>query len=38
MLACDIVLATEDARIGDQHANYGLMPGGGLHPSGCRGS
>ena len=29
MLACDIVLATEDARIGDQHANYGLMPGGG---------
>ena len=29
MLACDIVLAAEDARIGDQHANYGLMPGGG---------
>ena len=27
MLACDI--AAEDARIGDQHANYGLMPGGG---------
>ena len=29
MLACDMVLAAEDARIGDQHANFGLMPGGG---------
>ena len=29
MLACDLALATEDARIGDQHANFGLMPGGG---------
>ena len=29
MLACDLTLATEDARIGDQHVNYGLMPGGG---------
>ena len=29
LLACDLVIATEDARIGDQHANYGLMPGGG---------
>ena len=29
LLACDIVLAAQDARIGDQHANYGLMPGGG---------
>jgi len=29
LLACDMVIASEDARIGDQHANYGLMPGGG---------
>ena len=29
LLACDLVLAAEDARIGDQHVNYGLMPGGG---------
>ena len=29
MLACDMVIASEDARIGDQHANYGLAPGGG---------
>ena len=28
-LACDMVLAAEDARMGDQHANFGLMPGGG---------
>ena len=28
-LACDMVLVAEDARIGDQHANFGLMPGGG---------
>ena len=28
-LACDLTLAAEDARIGDQHANFGLMPGGG---------
>lgn len=27
--ACDIVIASEDARIGDQHANFGLVPGGG---------
>ena len=27
--ACDIVIATEDARLGDQHANFGLIPGGG---------
>ena len=27
--ACDIVIASEDARIGDQHANFGLIPGGG---------
>ena len=29
MLACDLVLAADDARIGDQHVNFGLMPGGG---------
>jgi len=29
LLACDMVIAAEDAHIGDQHANYGLMPGGG---------
>ncbi len=29
MLACDLALAAADARIGDQHANYGLIPGGG---------
>jgi enoyl-CoA hydratase/carnithine racemase len=27
--ACDIVIVSEDAAIGDQHANYGLIPGGG---------
>lgn len=27
--ACDIVIAAEDARLGDQHTNYGLVPGGG---------
>jgi len=27
--ACDIVIASEEARIGDQHANFGLVPGGG---------
>jgi enoyl-CoA hydratase/carnithine racemase len=26
---CDIVIAAEDAKIGDQHANYGLLAGGG---------
>ena len=29
MMACDMVLAADDARIGDQHVNFGLMPGGG---------
>ena len=29
MLACDLAIAASDARIGDQHANFGLMPGGG---------
>jgi len=28
-LACDMTLAAEEARLGDQHANFGLMPGGG---------
>lgn len=29
MLACDVVFAAEDARFGDQHAQYGLIPGWG---------
>ncbi|PON19452.1 enoyl-CoA hydratase/isomerase family protein [Candidatus Entotheonella serta] len=29
MLACDIVFAGQAARIGDQHAQYGLVPVGG---------
>lgn len=29
MLACDVVFAGKDARIGDQHAQYGLVPGWG---------
>lgn len=29
LLVCDFVVATERARIGDAHANYGLLPGGG---------
>ena len=29
MLACDMAIAANDARIGDQHVNFGLMPGGG---------
>lgn len=29
MLACDLVIAARSARIGDGHANYGLIPGGG---------
>lgn len=29
VLACDIVYAAETARLGDQHASYGLIPGGG---------
>ncbi len=28
-MACDMIIAAEDARLGDQHANFGLMPGGG---------
>jgi enoyl-CoA hydratase/carnithine racemase len=29
LLACDLVIAVEDAEIGDQHAMYGLLPGAG---------
>jgi enoyl-CoA hydratase len=29
MLACDLAIAAADARIGDQHVNFGLIPGGG---------
>ncbi len=29
MLVCDLAVADEEARIGDQHANFGLVAGGG---------
>ena len=29
MLACDVVFASSDARFGDQHAQFGLVPGWG---------
>lgn len=29
VLACDLVIATESARIGDAHSNYALFPGAG---------
>ena len=29
MLACDVVFAAKDARFGDQHAQFGLIPGWG---------
>ena len=29
LLACDLAIADEEARIGDQHVNVGLIPGGG---------
>lgn len=29
VLCCDLVLAAESAKLGDAHANYGLVPGGG---------
>lgn len=29
LLCCDLVIAARSARIGDAHANFGLLPGGG---------
>jgi enoyl-CoA hydratase len=29
VLCCDLVLAAKSAKMGDAHANYGLIPGGG---------
>jgi enoyl-CoA hydratase/carnithine racemase len=29
VLACDLVLAAQSARLGDAHVNFGLLPGGG---------
>ncbi|MFC9837904.1 enoyl-CoA hydratase/isomerase family protein [Rhodococcus sp. NPDC127530] len=29
LLCCDLVIAAESAKIGDGHANYGLLPGAG---------
>jgi enoyl-CoA hydratase/carnithine racemase len=29
VLCCDLVVAAESAKLGDAHANYGLLPGGG---------
>ncbi len=29
LLACNLAIAAEDARIGDQHVNFALIPGGG---------
>ncbi len=29
LLCCDLAIAVESARLGDAHANYGLLPGGG---------
>lgn len=29
VLCCDLAIAAESAKIGDAHANYGLIPGGG---------
>lgn len=29
LLCCDLAIAAEGARIGDGHANFGLLPGGG---------
>ena len=29
LLACDLAIASEDARIGDVHSSFGMMPGGG---------
>jgi enoyl-CoA hydratase len=32
LLCCDMAVAADDARIGDQHANFGLIAGGGGIP------
>jgi enoyl-CoA hydratase/carnithine racemase len=32
MLCCDLAVASEDAMIGDQHANFGLIAGAGCIP------
>ena len=32
LLCCDLAIAADDARIGDQHANFGLIAGGGGIP------
>ena len=29
MMACDVAFAARDAQLGDQHAQFGLIPGGG---------
>ncbi|TXH40894.1 MAG: enoyl-CoA hydratase/isomerase family protein, partial [Burkholderiaceae bacterium] len=29
VLCCDLVIAARSAKLGDAHANYGLLPGGG---------
>ncbi len=29
VMACDLAVLAEDVKIGDQHANFGLVPGGG---------
>ena len=29
LMCCDLAIASEDAQIGDQHANFGLLAGGG---------
>jgi len=29
VMVCDLAIAAEDAKLCDQHANYGLVPGGG---------
>lgn len=29
MLCCDLIYASDSARIGDAHCNYGIVPGGG---------
>lgn len=29
VMVCDLAIASEEARIGDAHANYGMIPGGG---------